>query len=419
METRLYVYADVDGHPHLVGTLWARSNKGKQSASFEYDQTWLDSDLRFALEPALTLGKGPYHTVAGRLLFGAFGDSAPDRWGRRLIEREELRKSRQEQRSPRTLTEVDYLLGVSDVARQGALRFAGEKGGPFLASGGAKQIPPLVRLPQLLNSAGRLDAENETEEDLRLLLAPGSSLGGARPKASVIDRDDHLIIAKFPQRDDKTPIPIWEGVALNLAAAAGISTPIWRIEEVTDLPVLLLRRFDRGDGRRIPFLSAMSMLGAADHELHSYMEIADALRQHGASPEEDCSQLWRRIVFNILVTNTDDHLRNHGFLYETGKGWRLSPAYDLNPTPIEIKPRVLCLAIDEVDNTASLKVALDAADHFGLKPEEALTIALEVGKAVSSWRKEAESLGLSRAEVERMRSAFEHDDLKRALSGGD
>src|SRR5262249_40696785 len=161
-------------------------------------------------EPALTLGKGPYHTLAGRLIFGAFGDSAPDRWGRRLIERAELRKSRRERRPPRTLTEVDYLVGVSDVARQGALRFASEKGGPFLASGDAKQIPPLVRLPKLLNSARLVDAENESDDDLRLLLAPGSSLGGARPKASVIDQDGRLIIAKFPQRDDKMQVPLWE-----------------------------------------------------------------------------------------------------------------------------------------------------------------------------------------------------------------
>jgi serine/threonine-protein kinase HipA len=412
METQLFVYIDLEGQSHLVGTLWTRSNKGRQSASFEYHDDWLNQPARFALEPALTVGKGPYHTVAGRSLFGAIGDSAPDRWGRILIQREEARRAREENRAPRTLTEVDYLLRVSDVARQGALRFSREQGGPFLAPGDATQIPPLIRLPKLLNSALHVSAGEETDEDLKLLVAPGSSLGGARPKASVLDKDGNLLIAKFPQHDDKSRIPLWEAVALKLASAAGIPTPTWRIEQVGELSVLLLRRFDRDETGRIPFLSAMSMLGAADNELHSYMEIADALRQHGSRPEGDCAQLWRRIAFNILVSNTDDHLRNHGLLYEAGRGWRLAPAYDLNPTPIEIKPRVLCLAIDEADNTASLEVALGAAEHFGLEPPAARAIASEVGKAVTSWRKEAKSLGLSRTEIERMQSAFQHDDLK-------
>ena len=417
METQLFVYIDLEGQSHLVGTLWARSSKGRQSASFEYHDDWLKNPVRFALEPALTVGKGPYHTGAERSLFGGIGDSAPDRWGRILIQREEARRAREENRATRTLTEIDYLLGVSDVARQGALRFSREQGGPFLAPGDVTQIPPLIRLPKLLNSALHVTADKETDEDLKLLVAPGSSLGGARPKASVLDKDGLLLIAKFPQHGEKSPIPLWEAVALKLASAAGIPTPTWRVEEVSELSVLLLRRFDRDETGRIPFLSAMSMLGAGDNEMHSYMEIADALRQHGARPEEDCAQLWRRIVFNILVSNTDDHLRNHGLLYEAGRGWRLAPAYDLNPTPIQIKSRVLCLAIDEADNTACLEVALGAAKHFGLKPPEALAITSEVGNAVTNWRKAAESLGLSRVEIERMQSAFEHDDLKRSLSG--
>jgi serine/threonine-protein kinase HipA len=417
METQLLVYIDLQGETHLVGTLWARSNRGRQSASFEYHDEWLNNPVRFALEPALTVGKGPYHTGAARSLFGGIGDSAPDRWGRVLIQREEARKAREENRAARTLLEVDYLLGVSDVTRQGALRFAKEKAGPFLAATKGVQVPPLVRLAQLLNAALLVSADKESDEDLKLLVAPGSSLGGARPKASVLDNDGNLLIAKFPQHGEKSPIPLWEAVALKLASAAGIPTPEWRVEQIGDLSVLLLRRFDRENGERIPFLSAMSLLGAADNETHSYMEIADALRQHGARPNKDCEQLWRRMVFNILVSNTDDHLRNHGVLYEAGAGWRLAPAYDLNPTPIEIKPRVLCLAIDEVDNTASLEVALTAAKHFGVKPQEAHAIAMDVGTAVNNWRRVAESLGLSRDEIERMRSAFEHDDLKRSLTG--
>ncbi|MEO9160805.1 MAG: HipA domain-containing protein [Casimicrobiaceae bacterium] len=417
MDTHLLVHVDLDGAPRFVGRLWARNNKGRESATFEYDDAWLATPLRFALEPALGLGKGPQHTVAGRSLFGAIGDSAPDRWGRVLIQREERRKARQQKRQPHTLGEIDYLLGVGDIARQGALRFAEHQGGPFLALGDAAQIPSLIRLPQLLNAAMRVSADDETDDDIQLLLAPGSSLGGARPKASVIDKDGHLAIAKFPQHNDDRRIPLWEALALKLATAAGIPTPTWRLENIADKPVLILRRFDRAEAHRIPFLSAISMLDATDNEQHSYMEIADALRQYGAQAEEDCAQLWRRIVFNVLISNTDDHLRNHGFLYATRRGWRLAPAYDLNPTPTDIKARVLSLAIDEEDNTASLDLALEVAAHFGVKPEEAKSIATEVGKAVSNWRHVAASLGLSKNEIDRMSSAFEHADFSAAVGG--
>lgn len=407
----LLVYVDLEGAPHRVGSLWARSRKGKESATFEYDAGWLDNPLHFALEPALTLGKGPHHTAAGRLIFGAIGDSAPDRWGRALIQREERRKAREEKRAPRTLLEVDYLLGVGDIARQGALRLAEHEGGPFLAAG--VQIPPLLQLPALLGAAMRMSADGGSDDDLRLLLAPGSSLGGARPKASVVDKDGQLAIAKFPQHGDLIQVGLWEAVALTLAAQAGLPTPEWRIEKAADRDVLLLRRFDRRSELRIPFLSAMSLLDAADNEPHSYMEIADALRQYGAKADEDCAQLWRRIVFSILVSNTDDHLRNHGFLYEAA-GWRLSPVYDVNPVPVDIKPRILTTAIDEVDGTASLDLALAVAPHFGVKPNKARSIVREVGAVVARWRETASAIGLAANEVERMASAFEHDDLEQA-----
>jgi serine/threonine-protein kinase HipA len=404
-DKQLLVYVDLDGEPNLVGRLWARARKGKESATFEYDASWLKHRSRFALEPALVLSHGPQHTAAGRRLFGAIGDSAPDRWGRLLIQREERRKAREAKREPRTLGEIDYLLGVGDIARQGALRFAENEGGPFLAAG--VQIPPLVRLPALLNAALHITTDGGSDEDLKLLLAPGSSLGGARPKASVIDRDHQLAIAKFPQHGDLIPTIQWEAVALTLAAEAGISTPDWHMENIGKRPVLILRRFDRAEGRRIPFLSAMSMLDAADKEPRSYLEIADALRQYGAKPDEDCAQLWRRIVFNILISNTDDHLRNHGFLYDPAGGWRLAPAYDLNPVPVDIKPRILTTAIDEADGTASLDLAFSVAAHFGIKPDKAKTIAGEVGAVVKHWRKTAKTLGLSADEIDRMASAFE------------
>jgi serine/threonine-protein kinase HipA len=406
-DRELLVYADLAGAAYFVGWLWARRARNRESASFEYDADWLSNPARFALEPALILGGGPQHTQQGRALFGAFGDSAPDRWGRNLIQRDERRRAQEEQRAPRSLGEVDYLLGVGDIARQGALRFKETPDGPFLASGEGANIPPLIRLGELLNAAMRVAAYEDDDSDLRLILAPGSSLGGARAKASVLDLQGQLSIAKFPQADDAYPVMQWEAVALDLANRAGIQVPTWRLEQVADRTALLLRRFDRDGGTRMPFLSAMSMLGAADNEDHSYLEIVDALRQFGSQPEKDCAQLWRRIVFNILISNTDDHLRNHGFLYEGAGGWRLSPAYDMNPTPIDVKARVLSLAIDGADDTASLDVALSMARQCGLKLDEAREIVGEVQAAVAHWRASATSYGLTARDVARMASAFE------------
>ena len=408
------VYVDLDGVPHLVGRLWTRVRKNKEGATFEYDQAWLQHPARFSLEPALKLGPGPFHTPADTPLFGAIGDSAPDRWGRALMRRMERRRAEREGKVPRTLQEIDYLLLVDDEARQGALRFAEREGGPFLRADGVKRIPPLVELPKLLSAAEHVMEETDTEEDLRLLFAPGSSLGGARPKASVIDKDGHLAIAKFPRRDDEINTVVWEAVALRLAQKAGITVPTARLETVANKPVLLLRRFDRDGQRRIPFLSAMSMLGSKDNETRSYLEIVDALRQHGAAPKQDMQALWRRLVFNILISNTDDHLRNHGFLYEGPDGWRLSPAYDLNPVPTDIKPRILSTAINEDDNTASLALAMEVAGYFELDADQAREIAAQVGNAVSKWRDEAARHGLTKAEIDRMASAVEHRDLEMA-----
>jgi serine/threonine-protein kinase HipA len=417
MEKDVFVYADLDGVAHLVGRLWARVRKNKEGATFEYDDTWLQNANRFSLEPALKVGPGPFHTGADAPMFGAIGDSAPDRWGRALMRRMERRRAEHEKQTPRTLHEIDYLLLVDDEARAGALRFAETEGGPFLRQAEVKRIPPLVELPELLSAAEHVMEDTDTEEDLRLLFAPGSSLGGARPKASVRDKDGGLAIAKFPRKDDEINAVLWEAVALSLAHKAGISVPTAHVEIVADKPVLLLRRFDREGRRRIPFLSAMSMLGAKDNETHSYLEIVDALRQHGAAPKADMEALWRRIVFNILISNTDDHLRNHGFLYAGSDGWRLSPAYDLNPVPVDVKPRILSTAINEEDTTASLSLAMEVAGYFELDDAEARDIAAQIGKAVSNWRDEAAGHGITKNEIERMASAFEHDDLKEAFNG--
>lgn len=416
MDREIFVYVDLRGVTHLVGQLWARIRKNRESASFEYDQSWLANPERFALEPALTLGPGAFHAPADRIMFGAIGDSAPDRWGRTLMRRAERRRAEKAGETPHTLREIDFLLNVDDEARQGALRFAASKGGPFLAEPGNTRIPPLIELPRLLGATERVLDEKDTDEDLRLLIAPGSSLGGARPKASLRDRDGQLTIAKFPRLEDEINTVLWEAIALTLAAKAGIAVPDWRLETVADKPVLVLRRFDRDAGQRIPFLSAMSMLGAADNESRSYLEFVDVLRRHGAAPKEDMRTLWARVVFGILVSNTDDHLRNHGFLYAGGEGWRLSPAYDLNPVPIDIKPRILTTAIDLDDGTASLDLAYSVASYFEIKSADARQIARTIGRAVSTWRDTAAATGLKPAEIDRMASAFEHEDLEAACT---
>ena len=414
MNRKVLVYVDLSGIPHKVGTLWARERGGRQSATFEYEPEWLANPRRFALEPALTLGSGPHHTTEKDALFGALSDSAPDRWGRALMRRAERRLGAAEGRPARTLMEIDYLLRVHDVSRLGALRFAEDEGGPFLAESIGDAIPPFVALPRLLSAAEHVVTEDDSAEDLRLLLAPGSSLGGAQPKASVLDPRGRLCIAKFPSPADEWSAVLWEAVALSLAVKAGIPVPPWTLETVAGKKALLLSRFDRHGRVRIPFLSAMSMLGAQDHETRCYLEMADALRRWGAATHEDLHALFRRIVFNVLISNTDDHLRNHGFLFQDPMGWRLAPAYDLNPVPVDVKPRVLCTEIDFGDATASLELALRVAEYFEVDRSESRQVIREVGKSVSRWRKEAERVGLSARETERMASAFEHPDRELA-----
>lgn len=411
----IYVSIALGSENFLVGRLWCHIRKERESASFEYDSNWLTHPERFALEPALTLTHGSFHTEAEQNLFGAIGDSAPDRWGRVLMRRANSQNAISKGETPRTLSEVDYLLGVTDEARQGALRFSESPSGPFLSPKDKASIPPLVDLPKLLSATERFLNDDESAQDLKLLLAPGSSLGGARPKASVRDKDGSLAIAKFPKKDDEFNIVAWEAVALELAHKAKIRVPKWRLEYILNKPVIIISRFDRESHNRVPFLSAMSMLGAKDNEQHSYLEIAYALAQYGAQPNADMAELWRRIIFNILISNTDDHLRNHGFIYERQEGWKLSPSYDLNPTPIEIKPRILTTAINFDDSTASLELARSVIRDFRISIEHSHEIIQEVSKAVTQWRQVARSFNLSENEINRMASAFEHQDLENAL----
>ncbi|NGX61648.1 MAG: hypothetical protein K940chlam9_01137 [Chlamydiae bacterium] len=415
MEEAILVYIELEGVPIKVGRLWGRYRKGRESMSFEYDRDWLQHPQRFSLDPALELTKGAFHASHEKPLFGAIDDSAPDRWGRLLMRRSERKLAIQERRTARSLREIDYLLRVNDFGRQGALRFKLEENAPFLTTYERGHIPPLIAVGKLLTAANHVLQEADTEEDLRLLLAPGSPLGGARPKASVLEKDGHLAIAKFPRKDDEIDACLWEAVALTLAAKAEIQVPTWRIESAGREKILLSRRFDRKKEIRIPFLSAMSALGARDDEMHSYLEIADAIRRMSSSPKEDLEALWRRMIFTVLISNVDDHLRNHAFLYTGIAGWRLSPAYDLNPTPTDIKPRVLSTAIDLVDPTASIDLALDVAEYFDLSPQKAKSILREVGRTTALWRVEAAKLKIKKQAIDRMASAFEHEDLKKSL----
>ena len=410
MQRELLVYMDLAGEPVLVGRLWARQRAGRESSSFAYDESWLKRRGAFALSPSLTLGPGQFHAAKG--LANALTDSAPDSWGKKLMARRERARAKKAKTQPRTLFDIDYLAGVDDQTRLGAIRFKDVGGEAFLTATDAP-VPPLIDLPRLLSATGRIERDQETDEDLLLVLAPGTSLGGARPKATVRDTNGDLLIAKFPKRDDDWPVTLWESVLLDLAARSSIDVPAWRCETIAKKPVVLIRRFDRDpQRRRIPFMSAMTAIDGTDHgEARSYLELADVIRQFGSAPERDLEELWRRIVFSILVSNTDDHLRNHAFLYD-GRGWRLSPVYDLNPCPTDIKPRVHALAIDEDDATASIETALSVAKQFGLKPERAKAIAAEVGDVVFGWRAIAKTRGLTPAQIERMSSAFEHDDLR-------
>lgn len=408
------VHIALNGRTRQVGL--ARSNRvrGKETILFEYDDAWLNDSDRFSLEPALAMTRGAFAPPSGLTVFGSIGDSAPDTWGRRLMQRAERRAAEREGRAIHTLAESDYLLGVSDTTRLGALRFRRVGEESFQAPDRAG-VPALIQLGKLLQITERILRDEETDEDLQLIFAPGSSIGGARPKASVIDQHGYLSIAKFPKETDDYSVETWEEIALRLAEQAGIATPKHELIEVAGKVVLLSRRFDRQDGTRIPFLSAMAMMSAKDGEQGSYPEIVDSLVQHGAQAKTDARALYRRVVFNVLISNVDDHLRNHGFLWLGKNGWSLSPAYDLNPMPSDIKARVLTTNISLDEAICSLDLLESAAEYFSLSLAQARVIIKEVALVTSRWRNIAKEVGARSAEIQRMASAFEHDELKRAI----
>ncbi len=405
--TEVEVHCQLDGGDHRVGTLYLHPRRGGQAASFEYHAAWLGNPLRFAIAPNLPLGRGVFTTTA------AVYDSAPDTWGRRLMQRRERRAAEHEHRAVRTLTETDYLLGVADVSRLGALRFR-RAGATEFAATTRDGVPSTVDLANLLAATHRVLRDEDDDDDLRMILAPGSSLGGARPKASV-RHNDTLAIAKFPKETDEYSLERWEAITLRLAAKAGISTAEHRLLDVSGRPVMVSKRFDRDGDQRHPFVSAMTMLGLKDRQRGSYPEIAECCLRDGARPSHDVHELFRRMVFNILVSNVDDHLRNHGFLW-SGRGWTLAPAYDLNPVPTDLQPRILSTDIEPGDATCSLELALSVGAYFNLKPLQAVAIAGEVATATATWRAEAKAAGAGVREIDRMASAFQHADLDAALA---
>ncbi|TAN08683.1 MAG: type II toxin-antitoxin system HipA family toxin [Rhodanobacteraceae bacterium] len=397
--------------PQQMG--WLRYQGGGRGAvfSFEYDPEWLTAADVFAFDPDLALATGPQYPPVDRANFGVFLDSAPDRWGRVLMQRREGTRARAERRTPRTLTEWDFLLGVHDATRMGALRFR-RAGGAFLDDDAALAAPPLTSLRELQAASLRFEtqpADADTSNDLRWLaqlVAPGSSLGGARPKASVRDEHGRLCIAKFPSRQDVRDVGAWELVAHRLATKAGINVPATRALHLSDAQgtTFLAERFDRtSNGKRRAFVSAMTLTQRRDGEPGgSYLELVDLLQSRGADTRADCTELFRRVVFNILIHNTDDHLRNHGFIV-TPEGLRLSPAYDLNPVPDRTE---LTLAINETDIHCEVAIALDAAADYGLTSGDAARIVQQVRNATTGWRREAAALKIPRHEQDMMAAAF-------------
>jgi serine/threonine-protein kinase HipA len=413
MSSEVAVYVAVGMRNLLAGRLYPHRRRGVESASFSYDDRYLADPDSYALDPALPLVTGSLQTPVGRALFGTFSDCAPDRWGRTLIARTETARARLAGTAPRSLSEADVLLGVRDDLRQGALRFRLSEGGPYLAAEDSG-IPVLTDLPTLLDIAERVESDTADYGELNRLLRAGSSLGGARPKAHVVDSDGRVAIAKFPSTaSDTWNVMAWEKVALDLARRAGISVPDSQLSRVGDRSVLVIDRFDRRDQARIGYASAMTMLEAGDGDQRSYLEIAEVIEERSTTVTADLHQLWRRVCFSILISNTDDHLRNHGFLHERAESWVLSPAFDLNPNPAP-GPKELSTAIDFNDTHASIDILMGVADYFRLNTQEAADVLAQVTSTVGHWRAAAASCGLRQAEIEAMAPAFEHAERDRA-----
>lgn len=393
------VHIDWNGETCLVGRLHTAERSA--AISFEYAAEWLSRANSFSIDPAsLPLRSGPHHSS---VLFGAMQDCGPDRWGRVLIKRA-VEKRVLDRKS---YQDLDYVLALDDTTRIGALRFRATSDGPFLATHEEK-IPPLVQLAALLNAADAVQGESETAKDLRYLLGQGSPLGGARPKSAIALPDGRFAIAKFPNSDDTRDIAAGEILALTLAKRAGIQVAEHQLVVVKERGVSVITRFDRDGARRIPFLSANSLLALPQGELGAYTLMADGIRQFGYDTTADLRELWRRLVFSLLASNYDDHLRNHGFLMREPGRWALSPAYDLNPVPEIDRRQTPETAITEDQEEPSIAATLDAVPRFGLKSAEAKTILREVFTAVADWRKTGRQLRLKASTLDAYATAFVH-----------
>ncbi|MBZ0200021.1 MAG: HipA domain-containing protein [Ignavibacteriaceae bacterium] len=416
-ETRneIFVFADwvgIKNTPTLFGTLYSEIVRGKEIFSFEYSLEWLKSKFAQVIDPDLQQFSGPHYLNEKKTNFGIFLDSSPDRWGRVLMKRREAIRARQENRQEKTLMESDFLLGVHDENRIGGLRFKEAVDGEFLNKDTTLAAPLLTSISELQEASLRIEGDDDISDSeslkwLNILMAPGSSLGGARPKASIKD-SDQLWIAKFPSVNDLKDIGGWEMVVHNLAVRCGLNVAEARVEKFANhqYHTFLVKRFDRNKSQRIHFASAMTMLGYTDgtdsHAGASYLEIAEFLSNNGAKINEDLEELWKRIVFSISVSNTDDHLRNHGFIL-TETGWVLSPAFDINPNEMGTG---LSLNISDSDNSLEYDLALEVAEHFRLKKDRAEKIIIDIRSKVSEWKAISKKYGISRTEQTMMAKAF-------------
>jgi serine/threonine-protein kinase HipA len=408
----VYLDADQMEVPSLMGTLHCQPSGKGELFSFKYDKSWIARAEAFSFDPDLALADGHQYPLADRSNFGIFTDSSPDRWGRLLMQRKENMRARHEGRRPLTLTEWDFLVGVHDETRLGALRFK-LPDGPYVDSDTKLAAPPLTSLRALQAASLRFEQHINEEEHpeyerwLTQLIAPGTSLGGARPKASVRDEKGGLCMAKFPSRQDTRDVGAWELVANALARKAGINVPDARPLHFDEsaFTTFLVKRFDRtAEGRRLAFVSAMTLTQHKDgDEGASYLELVELLQSRGANTAADCEQLFRRVLFNIRIHNTDDHLRNHGFFVDRN-GIRLSPAYDINPS---VDRNELSLAIDEMEAVCDVSVAMNAYKSYGISAAQADRALQSIEAAVAGWRTEANGFGIPKADQTLMAAAFE------------
>lgn len=412
-KTDIYVYADWIGmkEARLIGVLSAQQAKGKKAFSFEYDALWLKTGQKFLLDPDISLFSGSQYPNQ-KENFGIFLDSMPDTWGRTLMKRKAAQLAKENNVKTPTLYDIDFLLGVYDESRMGALRFKIDPNGDFLDNNKIASTPPWSSIRELQNAAENIEDDKDNDEIrkwLSILIAPGSSLGGARPKANILDTDKSLWIAKFPSKSDTIDKAAWEYLAYELVIQAGIDMAPCRIEKIMgNYNTFFTKRFDRENGERIHFSSAMTMTGNNEETIKdnhpSYLEIAEFISNYGVSIEKNLHQLWRRIVFNISISNTDDHLRNHGFIL-TNEGWILSPAYDLNPS---IDKDGLSLNIDMYNNDLDFELAKSVGEYFRLNEKQMNTIINEVSSVVSKWKEIANKIGISRSEQQLMEKAFKY-----------